>query len=101
MSTRMYVDGQEHEILLSQPFWSLRCQLGEKEIHYSDDECIPDYCTLTYKAKAKDISQAINKIINDNVVFYGGDEPTENYYRDLLKYMSNMDDEEYLHYEAI
>lgn len=101
MSTRMYIDGQELEILLSEPFWTLRCELGEKEIHYSDDECIPDYCTLTYKAKVKDISQAINKIINDNVDFYGGNEPTEKYYKDLLKYMNNMDGEEYLHYKAI
>lgn len=101
MSTRMYIDGQELEILLSKPFFALRCQLGEKEIHYSDDECIPDYCTLTYKAKVKDVIQAINNIINNNEDFYGRNEPTENYYKDLLKYMRNMDDEEYLHYEAI
>lgn len=101
MSTRMYVKGREHEILLSRPFSALRYELCDREVSYSSDPGIPDYCSLEYRALVGDIRSAISRIVEDGADFYSSGEPAGSFYADLLGYMDGMGDDEWLEYEAI
>lgn len=101
MSTRMYVKGRELEVLLSRPFGALRAELGDREVSYSSDPGIPDYCSLEYRERVGDIRSAIARIVENGADFYSGGKPAGSYYADLLRYMEGMGDDEWLEYEAI
>lgn len=101
MSTRMYVKGRELEVLLSKPFSALRYELGDREVSFSSDPGIPDYCSLEYRALVGDIRSAIARIVEGGVDFYSSGRSAGSFYADLLGYMEGMGDDEWLEYEAI